>query len=101
MADHHGLKINQWGIPSLAGFSLNYTNALAYKSFISQEMLGNGILASNAIYSSVAHTDALTNRYFDVLDMVFQKISNCEKGVLNIDQLLNGSICHDGFKRLN
>jgi glutamate-1-semialdehyde 2,1-aminomutase len=101
LADHHGLKIKQWGIPSLAGFSLDYTNALAYKTFISQEMLGNGILASNAIYSSVAHTETVTNRYFEVLDMVFQKISSCEEGILNVDQLLNGPICHDGFKRLN
>lgn len=100
LADAHNLAITQWGLPALAGFSFASPNNLAYKSLITQEMLGKGYLASNAIYSCIAHTDDIVDAYFDALDPVFGLIRECEDG-RDVMTLLKGPICHSGFKRLN
>jgi len=38
--------------------------------------------------------------YFEKLEPIFEQIERCENG-FPIDQLLDGSVCHVGFKRLN
>ena len=38
--------------------------------------------------------------YINDLNDVFTLIEECEKGK-SVDELLEGPICHDGFKRLN
>ena len=51
--------------------------------------------------SSIAHKDEFIDRYFDELDKVFSIIKKCEDQELKIESLLEGPICHSGFKRLN
>jgi hypothetical protein len=64
-------------------------------------MLKKGFLASTLFYSSVAHEEKHLQAYFEALDGVYGDISKCEKGDKNIDDLLEGPVCHSGFKRLN
>ena len=59
LAKKHNLKINIAGIPSLCSFSFLSNKNNAYKTYITQEMLKNNILASNVVYSSLAHTDKI------------------------------------------
>ena len=40
-------------------FSFNSKNDLAYKTFITQEMLKRGYLATNSIYVSTAHSEKI------------------------------------------
>ena len=101
LAKNHGLKINLYGIPALATYSFEGTNALAYKTLVSQEMLAKGFLASTAFYASVCHNDKIIEKYFNVLDSIYKTISDCENEKLNIKDLLKGPICHSGFQRLN
>ena len=101
MSEFYNLPINIFGLPALIGFSFNSNNALAYKTFITQEMLKKGYLAATSVYVSIAHTDKILNGYFDELDIIFNKIKECEKGNKDINSLLDGPICHSGFKRLN
>ncbi|WBX74533.1 aminotransferase class III-fold pyridoxal phosphate-dependent enzyme [Tenacibaculum pacificus] len=101
IADNNNLKINTFGIPALAGFSFTSDNALKYKTFITQELLKKGYLASTVLYSCTAHTKPIINSYLDELNTVFQTIEKCEKGNLQIDSLLESPVCHGGFKRLN
>ena len=75
-------------------------HALAYKTLITQEMLGKGYLASNLIFSSLAHTPDVVDGYFSALDPIFGLIKECEQG-RDVMSLLKGPICHAGFKRLN
>tara|TARA_R100001369_G_scaffold89491_1_gene127136 strand:- start:927 stop:1172 length:246 start_codon:yes stop_codon:yes gene_type:complete len=75
--------------------------AAAYKTLITQEMLKKGFLASTHFYASTAHTDKHLNSYFEALDGVYGSIAKCESEVLNINDLLEGPVCHSGFKRLN
>ena len=64
-------------------------------------MLKRNILASNIIYVCTEHREQEIDHYFHALDIIFKTISSCENDDLLIDSLLEGPICHSGFKRLN
>jgi glutamate-1-semialdehyde 2,1-aminomutase len=100
LADERNLTIQQFGLPSLAGFNFESSNALGYKTLITQEMLKHGYLASNLVYSSIAHTPEFVDEYFSLLAPIFDLIKECEDG-RDLNSLLDGPVCHDGFKRLN
>jgi glutamate-1-semialdehyde 2,1-aminomutase len=100
LADKHELKIDQWGLPALTGYTFQSQNALAYKTLITQEMLAKGFLASNAVYVSTEHTPPVVDGYFDALDPLFALVKECEEG-RDVAGLLKGPVCHGGFKRLN
>jgi glutamate-1-semialdehyde aminotransferase len=101
IANENGLEISISGIPSLSTYSFNYSDALKYKTLLTQEMLKRGFLASTNFYASTAHEDTYFEQYFEQLNEVYQLISKCVQGVLDVDSLLNGPVCHSGFKRLN
>lgn len=100
LADQHGLSLDHWGMPALTGFTIKSPNALAYKTLITQEMLGKGFLAGNSVYASTVHTPDVIDSYFDALDPIFGLVRECEDG-RDVAGLLTGPLCHDGFKRLN
>lgn len=100
LSDAKGLRIEHFGIPALAGFNFLGKNALAYKTLITQEMLKRGFLASNVVYSCIDHNADIVDQYFEILDGIFDKICDCENGK-NVHKLLDGPVCHSGFKRLN
>lgn len=101
MADKYELKITQWGIPALAGYNFDSPDHLAYKTYITQEMLKKGFLAGNSMYPSIAHTPEVMDAYFEALDPVFERIKEFEDGKKNVREYLEGPICQSGFKRLN
>ena len=100
LADRHGLAITHNGLPALAGFAIQSPQALAYKTLITQEMLKKGYLAATSCYTCLAHTPDVVEPYLGVLDQVFALIAECEAG-RSVEELLEGPICHGGFKRLN
>lgn len=100
LANKHELQIDLWGLPALAGFTFKSSNALAYKTLITQEMLNKGYIAGNSIYVCTEHTPEKVNEFFNELDSVFALIKECEEG-RDINTLLKGPVCHAGFKRLN
>jgi glutamate-1-semialdehyde 2,1-aminomutase len=101
LADLNGLSITIAGIPSLSTYSFNSSKALEYKTFIAQEMLQKGYLASTSFYASTAHNEENLNLYFEALNDVYKIIAECENGDKKIEELLKGPVCHAGFKRLN
>lgn len=101
LADRHQLRISQWGLPALTGYTFLSNSALAYKTYITQEMMKNGFLASNSVYVCTEHTPEIVKGYFEALDPIFKTIKECEDGGRDIATLLKGPICHDSFKRLN
>ena len=100
MADKHGLLVDHWGLPALTGFTINSSQATEYKTIISQEMLAKGYLASNSVYVCTEHTSNVLDGYFHALEPVFALIRECEDG-RDVQSILNGPVCHAGFKRLN
>lgn len=101
LADVHGIEISVSGIPALSTYSFNYEDSLKFKTLVTQEMLKKGFLASTNFYASVAHEEKHFEQYFQALDGVYAQISQCVKGELDIHKLLDGPVCHGGFKRLN
>ncbi|MDA9652887.1 aminotransferase class III-fold pyridoxal phosphate-dependent enzyme [Pseudomonadota bacterium] len=100
LAQKHGLDITTWGLPALSGFTFHSNNALSYKTLITQEMLKKGYLAANSVYVCTEHTEEMVDAYFRELDPIFSIIKDCEEG-LDVTSILDGPICHNGFKRLN
>ena len=64
-------------------------------------MLKQNFLAGNTIYACISHNDKIIKKYLKILDPIFKTIADCEKNYLNIDMLLETSVCQIGFKRLN
>ncbi|OHE76667.1 MAG: aminotransferase class III [Verrucomicrobia bacterium RIFCSPHIGHO2_12_FULL_41_10] len=100
LANKYELPIKISGLPALINFNFPLNNMLQYKTLISQEMLEKGFLAGNSVYTCIAHTPEIVERYFYELDPIFAFIAECESG-RDIMTLLKGPICHSGFKRLN
>ena len=100
LADKHDLKIDHWGLPSLTGYSFQGSNALAYKTLVTQEMLAKGYLAGNSVYVCTEHTSDVVADFFEALDPIFALVKECQEG-RDVMSILKGPICHGGFKRLN
>ena len=63
-------------------------------------MLKKGYLASNSVYVCIDHTADVVDGYFESLDPIFALVRECEDG-RDVMTLLEGPVCHAGFKRLN
>ncbi|MDC0043751.1 aminotransferase class III-fold pyridoxal phosphate-dependent enzyme [Candidatus Pelagibacter sp.] len=101
VAKKNNVKIIIKGLNALPKFFFVSNNNNLYKTFISQEMLKNGILASNVIYCSVSHSDKILKKYFEVLNQVFEVIKRCEIGEQNIFNYLETSECLIGLRDKN
>lgn len=96
-----GLKIEVGGIYPLSHFSFENDQAMACKTYFTQEMLRKGYLASTGFYASLAHTEQTIERYLDACGQVFQTIAGLLKEGALISDHINGPVCHAGFQRLN
>jgi glutamate-1-semialdehyde 2,1-aminomutase len=99
LAHKYDLILEISGLPALINFSIPVENWLKYKTFITQEMLKQGILAANSVYVCTEHKQSVVDEYLEKLDPIFSLIAECENG-RSIDDLLQGPVCHAGFKRL-
>jgi len=97
----HQLILDINGIPSLCKFTIISNNSLLYKTYISQRMLEKGFLAANGVYMSTCHDEKILKKYEEILDEIFYDISLCEKGIFNIDYLLNYPVSKIPFGRVN
>ena len=87
------------GYPALAHFAFEHEQAQALKTLYVQQMLERGILAAQAIYVSLAHTDELIDIYLQAIDEVFAEIGEAlSKG--KVEKRLKGPVAHSGFRRL-
>ena len=69
------------------------------KKYITNEMLKEGILASNIIYVSISHTNKVLNYYFKKLDKIFYKLSIISKQ--DLEKKVNKSKLLSHFRRMN
>ena len=74
---------------------------LVYKTFVTQEMLKRGYLASNAFYTSFAHSPEIIEEYLSNIGEVFQEIGNAIQAHEKVEDKLLGGVCQSGFGRLN
>tara|TARA_Y100000590_G_C15601310_1_gene970163 strand:+ start:2 stop:814 length:813 start_codon:yes stop_codon:yes gene_type:complete len=101
LSKKYNLPINISGLPSLAKFNFKNKNSQIYKTLITQEMLKHKFLASNTVYISTSHNEKILKKYSECLEEIFYKISECEKGNLDISSILKHPVSHYPFERLN
>ncbi len=100
LAKKNNLDITIAGLDAICNFKLEYEDWIIYKTYVTQEMLKNKILATNIIYISQSHTKKSLNRYLKILDVIFSKISDAEKNS-GAKLLLDSRPSDIGFKRIN
>ena len=87
------------GISSMPIMVIKENQPLVIKTIFTQEMLKKDFLATTAIYVSYAHTQEIADQYLAVASHIFGKISQALKSG-TLEDLLEGPVCHSGFKRL-
>ncbi len=100
LSNKHNLNLSITGLKSNLKFQMDSKNWNKYKTYITQEMLKKGFLATNLIFTSISHSESLINKYIKNIDPIFKKLSQFEDG-LNVDKYLNFPQSHTDFKRLN
>ena len=101
LSEKYNIPISYSAIPAVSSFKIKCKDSLKYKTFITQEMLKKDFIASTHFYACTEHEDKFIDDYFNELDKIFHIISKCETKEFNIDNLLEGPVCHAGFSRLN
>jgi len=92
------LSLNISGIDTIPSFEFNYKENLEYKTYITQEMLKNRILASNSIYLTSTHTDAQIKRYLNLLFKCFKNIKNFERNKIKFNAFLDSPPRSSGMR---
>ena len=101
-AQKAGIKIEIGGIMPLGHFTiLGSESPLVYKTYFVQEMLKRGYIASNAFYTSYAHSKEIIEEYLYNVEEIFCQIGNIMENKQSVERLLQGTVCHSGFGRLN
>ena len=101
ISDSNNLDLDIQGIEAIPNFTFKSKNNLAYKTFITQEMLKRKILASNAIYCSISHNKNLLENYFNILNDLFIKISKFEKNSEDFKKAIETRTCIGGMRESN
>ena len=99
-AKEMGLDVHVGGIYPMSHFSFSGEEALVKMTFFVQEMLKQGILASNRFYANFAHRDEHVEIYGKATRAVFAQLTKLSKEGKLVDSLAGG-VARPGFHRLN
>ncbi len=98
-AGRTGVSIKVSGTPAITGFAFGHPDVLELKTVFTQEMLKRGYLATTAFYVSCSH-EGYTADYLSNVEAVFAWIAAQLEAGRRPAELLDGDVCHSGFKRL-
>ena len=98
IAKKNNIDIEIFGKDSIPQFKFKVSNQI-YKTYLTQEMLKENILASNTIYVSIAHKAKILQKYYKNLEQIFYKIS--KTNIKKIKSDIKGDIAHSEINRLN
>ena len=101
LANEVGIEIEISGLPALTTYSVTELCKIEAKTYIAQELLKSGILATTAFYPSIKHEQQHLDLFFSKLRPIFQTIARTNNAKEKLVDLLEGPVCHSGFKRLN
>ena len=101
ISDRYNLDIAISGLRPMPSFKFNFKEHNILKTFITQEMLKKGFLASNTIYLSVSHNENILKKYLYNLEKIFYKISKFENFNDISKKLISNFPAQSTFKRLN
>ena len=95
LSKKYNLPIKVMGTNAIPSFEF-MNNHTERKTFLTQEMLKNKILATNMIYINIFHNKINTKKYMKVLDKIFKDISK-----KNIKKILKSRVCFKPINRIN
>ena len=95
LSKKHNVPIKVMGTNSIPSFEFIYDH-LQRKTFLTQQMIKNKILATNVIYITIHHKKDNIKKYIKTLDEVFYDISK-----KNINKLLKSKVCFKPINRVN
>lgn len=98
-AQRHGLPVHVGGYSCLAHLRFDHSEADVLRTLYTQEMLARGFLAGTGFYPTLAHTDAVVDRYADAIDLVFGTLAEALTAG-DMTGRLHGPVAHAGFRRL-
>jgi len=98
LADDLGVSLVHSGLPALTSYTLHGFDPAVVKTYVTQEMLKRGILASSVLYVALPHEDHVL-RYIEELGSVWQHLVDAHASGL-IDTLLPNGTATTGFARL-
>ena len=75
ISNKYELEIAIQGLDSMANFYFKSKSNQIFKTFITQEMLKKGYLATNSIYVSTAHSEKIVIKNLKELEKIFEFIS--------------------------
>ena len=95
------IPVKLTGLLPLITFNFEHSQFQAIKTYITQEMLERGYLASNLIVVSTQHTQKEVDKYLETLNPILSVVAevvNDERPIMN---LLKYPVSQSGFQRLN
>ena len=88
------------GLVTIPSMLIKENDPLVIKTYITQEMLKKGYLASNITYLSFKHTKERIDDYLEILAKILSDVKNEINKGNDLKNLIDGEVCHSGFKRL-
>ena len=88
------------GLDAMPMFKIKQFNDQIMKTFISQEMLKRGFLATNSMYLCLAHNEEVLTSYLTHFSEVMYDLSKF-KDDRELEKALDGPVAHATFTRLN
>ncbi len=95
LSKRHNVPIKIMGTNAIPSFEF-YKNHSLNKTFLTQEMLKNKILATNIVYINIFHNEKNLKKYKDILNKIFKNISK-----KNIRKILKSKISYKPINRIN
>ena len=95
LSKKHNVQIKIMGTNAIPSFQFN-KNHMKSKTYLTQEMLKNKILATNQIYINIFHKGKNIKKYVNILDAIFKDISK-----KNLKQILKTKECFKPISRIN
>ena len=95
LSKKYNVPIKVMGTSAIPSFEF-VNNHSMNKTFVTQEMLKNKILATNMIYINIFHNKKNIKKYIKVLDNIFKDISK-----KNIKKNLKSKVCFKPINRIN
>ncbi len=101
LVEKYNLDASIFGIKSMIKIKLLDGNNQIFKTFLTQEMLKEGYLATTQFNASIAHSDEIIRNYLICLDRIFFKYSQTISEGKPLLSLIENELANSDFKRLN
>jgi glutamate-1-semialdehyde 2,1-aminomutase len=99
-AARHNLPIKVHGKPPLPCMAFDFGDeTLAFSTLFTQEMLDRGFLAAKGVMLSLAHDDAIVERYLSAIDATFAALAEAQLR-RDVMSRLRGPVAQSTFRRM-